>query len=352
MKDEDSLVFGSNETNPLSSVLGPSTEALYHELMPVSVRSGVSGTRIIWIKSGDAILAEPFYHQTLARLQARMPPCVSTSLEWLIGQGGDATFRKPAGFIFHMSRCGSTLVCNALKISEDVIVVAEAAPVLELLTPSPPSMLPYPVMRWDEVRWKTLEGILMALRSRSLGENPRLIVKFASWNATVLRLIRAWCPDVPCLIVIRDPLEVAVSNLSANSGWMAFYGSPDKLKRFFGWEFLDAPTVSREDYCARLLGHLCTSMLRTDLTKCRVIDYDQLNPERLIAIRGFFGLQTTCEDEALITSICATYSKDPMRSTPHVDDRAEKQRRASFMLREAVRTHALSSYLQIRSLAV
>ena len=48
----------------------------------------------------------------------------------------------------------------------------------------------------------------------------RLVIKFPSWNILFLELVHLIWPTTPCLIVIRDPVHVMVSNLLKPGGWV------------------------------------------------------------------------------------------------------------------------------------
>ena len=52
-----------------------------------------------------------------------------TGLHDLIAQAETADSLKPSGFIFHMSRCGSTLAAQMLAALSDCVVISEAAPI-------------------------------------------------------------------------------------------------------------------------------------------------------------------------------------------------------------------------------
>lgn len=79
---------------------------------------------------------------------------------------------QPTGFIFHISRCGSTLLANALKTANQVLVVSEPRPVTETL--------------------------LLRLPSGGADEPEKLVIKFTSINILAMRQMRTWWPDVPC----------------------------------------------------------------------------------------------------------------------------------------------------------
>ena len=78
-----------------------------------------------------AELQDPFMQETIARLPAR-ESVVQVARED-VGKGTAGT--GPAGLIFHVARCGSTLVSQLLKQHVGVVAYAEPLPVNEILLP-------------------------------------------------------------------------------------------------------------------------------------------------------------------------------------------------------------------------
>src|SRR5439155_24789392 len=113
----------------------------------------------------------------------------------------------PTGFIFHMSRCGSTLISQMLAALPQNVVVSEAGPVDAVLrarfqAPDLPER--------EQIGW--LQGIVSALGRRRTGEESHFFVKLDAWHTLDLPLIQRAFPDVPWLFLYRNPVEVMVSH--------------------------------------------------------------------------------------------------------------------------------------------
>jgi hypothetical protein len=104
--------------------------------IPIAIDLRASPATVTWLEVGETAFAEPFFQQTVERLYADNPGArgLTTGLEellaaeagagdaegarahspegWVAGPGPGR--REPAGFIFHMSRCGSTDVRRSL----------------------------------------------------------------------------------------------------------------------------------------------------------------------------------------------------------------------------------------------
>src|SRR4051794_12659039 len=70
--------------------------------------------------------SEPFFEQTV-RAAGLVPLANSVSFKrWrLVSVLGDAPVHLPAGIVFHMSRCGSTLLAQMLKSNDHSLVFSE-----------------------------------------------------------------------------------------------------------------------------------------------------------------------------------------------------------------------------------
>src|SRR5438270_6483250 len=97
-----------------------------------------AGDRLMadWCYLGDFRLTDPFFGESVRRA-FRHPFRVlfrqQTPVDVLIERAATHPGIGPTGFIFHMSRCGSTLIAQMLAASDRNVVVSEAAPVQSAL---------------------------------------------------------------------------------------------------------------------------------------------------------------------------------------------------------------------------
>src|ERR1700739_3867887 len=100
------------------------------------VRVDVSGPApaVYWADLSAERFVEPFFDQTVARWSTgpRARPLVRTGLDALLALDSEPSL-EPAGMIFHLSRCGSTLVSRLLGTIPGVVVIAEPSPLNALL---------------------------------------------------------------------------------------------------------------------------------------------------------------------------------------------------------------------------
>jgi hypothetical protein len=175
----------------------------------------------------------------------------------------------PAGFLFHMSRCGSTLVSRMLSELPENVVISEAAPL---------DRLARAVSIPEAARLEWLRWMVSALGQPRSGEETRYFIKFDSPTVLALPLIRRAFPSVPWIFLYRNPEEVLSSHLRQPAAAM----SPGIVNDV---NVLTAPmdqmlSMSPEEYAARVIGRICECALR-GIDDCGLlVNYTQL-PEAL-----------------------------------------------------------------------
>lgn len=120
-----------------------------------------------------------------------------------------------------------------------------------------------------------------ALGQKRFAGEKYLFVKFDSWNAIDLDLIAEAFPDVPRIFLYRNPIEIIVSHLRRR-GMQMIPGVIENLLPDFTFD--DILQMSAEEYCARVLGRICQSILKhTNNADVLLINYNQL-PEACLSI--------------------------------------------------------------------
>ncbi len=311
----------------------------------------VTSAAVRWIEFGETPLAEPFFHQTVENLRQAAPAAteLDTSLEAMLRMSDRLPAAAPAGFIFHVSHCGSTLVANALKSATGTVVAAEAGPFVRLARWYPEAASPYLRERWHSTRRRLFDSLFRLFAHYRTGEPERLVVKFCSLNLFDMQFVRQCWPQTPCVVLVRDPLAVLVSTLHER-GWLAHKDQPELVRMLYGWRDLPQPPseMPDEEYCARLLGRHMAAAIESIDDRCKVIDYEDLNPKRIREIAAFFGLELPAAEGSL-DGVFRTYSKDPANVLPFRDDRAAKRRLASRAAGAAAHRWAMPAYIELRA---
>jgi len=237
--------------------------------------------------------------------------------------------RPPAGLIFHVARCGSTLVSQMLKRCDSVVVYAEPLPINEILLP------PHPWPRADLVAALRAVGAALA---RHAGRP--YVLKFSSWNTLYCDLLAEAFPQSPWALCLRDPAEVAVSLLKDTPGWLKDTDEPaQRLARV-----IDPAGASRgrEEYYARLYAAFCDAATQLDPARGKLLRYETLPAAVWEVLAPHFSLALDERQRQAMREAARQYSKAPVgQPTDFAPDAASKQAAVSAALRQAVAALAL-----------
>lgn len=243
----------------------------------------------------------------------------------------------PAGFIFHLSRCGSTLVHRMIDASGVGRSLSEPPlfdQALQLCLTSPAS---------EEVKHKLLRAIAAGLNN--FAEDKPLILKLDSWHIQSWSLIRAAFPDTPAIFLYRDPAEVLVSQQRMRGvqavpqpGIAALCNIPD-----YG-------ALSLDEYCAHFLAASCRAAAEAVRANAlRVINYKRLPTAVFDEVLPHFGLGADDATDARMRDVAGFHSKAPAeRYTP---DSEEKSLAASEDLRALAERIVGPSYRALDALS-
>lgn len=276
---------------------------------------------IDWCQPAQARFIDPFFDQTVE-------DCLSDPFNLLfrqqtpievLGECSEAIPGiEPTGFIFHMSRCGSTLISQMLAALPTNIVISEAPPIDAALRAQQKV-----AAVTDEQRIVWLRWFLSALSQPRTGEQ-KFFVKFDAWHIFELPLIRRAFPNVPWVFVYRDPVEVLVSQLD-HRGAHTIPGvlSPSS----FGIDLDEAWTIQPEEYCARVLAALCEAALQYHSQGGLLVNYKQLPKIVWTEIAEFFGVDLSDAEIAVMQEKTRRHAKNP--AVAFESDSSEKRRKAS-----------------------
>ena len=229
---------------------------------------------------------------------------------------------RPNGFIFHMSRCGSTLVSQMLAALPRNIVVSEASPIDAVVR----------ARRWrpelsDETHAAWLKLMIGSLGQPRAGER-NYFIKLDCWHTMQLPLFAHAFPDVPWTFLYRDPVEVLVSQLRMPGMHMV----PGMLAPDL---FAVEPSESArnpEHYRAGVLAQICAPVLqRYTSGRSLLINYRQLPQAVWTGIMPHFGVACSEQDRDVMTRVTHYDAKTPnFEFTP---DTETKQREATASIR-------------------
>ncbi|HEU4517075.1 MAG TPA: hypothetical protein VFR77_07200 [Steroidobacteraceae bacterium] len=284
------------------------------------------------IRAAD--LQDPFMQETIARVPAR--ESVVQIDRGDVGKGAVGT--APAGIVFHVSRCGSTLVSQLLKQQVGMVTYAEPLPVNEILVP------PH---KWPRAE---LVGALRSLGA-AFARHARkpYVLKLTSWNLLFCDIVAEAFPESPWVLCLRDPVEVGVSLLRQPPGWIWDGGVP--TAPFSRYVDPEGAAQSSEAYVARLFAAFCDAACRLDASRGRLVEYPSLPAAAWEAVAPHFGQPVDAPHRARMRAAAVMDAKAPIgRPAAFGGDAQAKQAAASDALRREVDRHARPALARLLAL--
>jgi len=313
-------------------------------LIPVNI--DLDANRLVWMDMEDIRLEEGYFFLSTQRFLEQNPNAFkfSTGLELLDGDDFLTRGCYPTAFIYHMGRCGSTLLSKALSRVPAHLVISEA----------PPHYFVWPLLQggWqrtirpDERNIRRFRNLTLAMGRRRRDEYKAHFVKFTSYNVLFVDFIRAAFPDVPSLFLYRHPAEVLVSLLRQGTGW-----GPQKNSDFgavvAGGTAGEVKKLSEAEFYARCLGRFMTAALEASAEDLSLANYRQLKRDTLPAFLTALQYQAEAEDLLLMQEQFDYYSKDESGQQRFVPDSAEKKKEITPEIEALVRPELLELYAKL-----
>jgi len=293
--------------------------------LPVQLFEDGDGLRVEWHHFGFARLTDPFFEQSWAKVAAlpaqsllRVQTPVDALLEFASGP-------SPDGLIFHMSRCGSTLVAQMLAELEHVTVLAEPPAFDAVLR----------MHRAGRLSAEHLRGGAAALMRKRHAEARQCVFKLDAWHTPSWPILARLFPKTPAIFLYRDPSEVLVSQ-ARRPGLHAIPGQlPLSLYGFAGED-----RVAEADHAAWAIAQIAgTGLEAVSRNYATPVDYADLPDALVTNILPRFGIVPEDEECDRLTLAGHRYSKDPARSFQPDSD--EKRGAASPELRARIAAFGL-----------
>jgi hypothetical protein len=306
--------------------------------VPIRVYPKNGALAVDWCHLGTRRFSDPFFRGTVETAllepfnQAFRP---ETPIEALEDFARESPGIAPTAFVFHASRCGSTLLARMLMTLPGHVVVSEPTMLEALLHPT--AHVP-PIGR--ERRIALLRALFSALAQPRSGGETRFVVKLDAWNIVALPLIRAAFPGVPWLYLYRDPVEIAISQWRAPGahvvpgilGPAAALVPPDAAR-----------TMPREEFIARVIGRfLEAGALHCAADGGHPVHYEEVTSALETPLASTLGVDPGAVDRDALAAVLAQDAKTPQ--LPFTADSDRKRNDVSPALRDAVLRHADAPY--------
>ncbi len=221
--------------------------------MPIGFEWGAKGASVDWCYLEGIQFTDPFFENTLQRAIAepyRLLFRRTTPLEVLLERAESHPGMEPDGFVFHMSRCGSTLISQMLAASPRNLSISEGWAIESALSAD---LRHRGVTDEDRVEW--LRAVVAAIGQPRPGVS-RFFLKFDATHTLDLPLIRRAYPGVPWVFLYRNPVEVMVSQARHRAYW-----TMPGIVPIRGLRLTPASFADQEEYLADLLEAICEAAL-------------------------------------------------------------------------------------------
>jgi len=212
---------------------------------------------------------------------------------------------EPTAFIFHVSRCGSTLLSQLLGINDDFISLAEVPCFDDILRlpfkdgyPENPSI--------NEL----LKSAIRFYGQKRTGNEAQLFIKTDSWHIFFWKQIRAIYPNVPFILLYRKPDEVLRSN-QKHRGMQAVPGVIEP--EVFGFKQDDITSLSLDEYMAKVLERYFSSYLQVieNDVNSLLINYEEGPIAMMEKTLDFSGITLKDELKQQVINRTKFHSKHP-----------------------------------------
>jgi hypothetical protein len=269
---------------------------------PIRVHGGGAKPSIDWAVV-DAPFIEPFFEQSVHRAMQHPFNQVflrTTPLEVLDALPQCEPDGEPTGFVFHMSRCGSTLIAQMLSRLSGTIMLSEPQPLDAVLRLRRAGALD------DESTMRRLRGLVAALCRPHRGEY-RSFVKFHAWHVVDVPLIARAFPATPWVFAFREPRAVVLSQQKDPGAEIV----PLTIDlRIAGIEASAVASISPEEFCARMLAAFCRAALENAPSgRSHFVDYADLPGAVFRDVLPLFGVSPDADETRRLREIATIDAK-------------------------------------------
>ncbi len=258
----------------------------------------------------DLPFTEPFFDDTLRKfrtldLNRKQYKCF-VGAEMINEWAGNIDFVPPTAFIFHVSRCGSTLVSQSLGLNNEFISLSEV-PVLD-------QILRLTVSNDEEVKGKAeqlFKSLVKIYGAQRTGVENKLFIKTDCWHLMFYKQLRSLYPTTPFIIMYRQPAAVIESNKRSKGIQCIHSYVPPEI---YGMEGkLKSDDLVPDNYFKIALEQFFRAIIEIAANENQVLllNYNEGIPALMSKIAGYTGLSFSGEFESKILKRSAYHAKNP-----------------------------------------
>jgi hypothetical protein len=268
-----------------------------------------------WLYTYGTPFTEPFFDETILKCRSVnsrnyiFPSVSDLGMTKAWSQGLNEI--EPAALIFHISRCGSTLVSQLLATSTENIVLSEVPFFDDLLR------LPFNKPHFSETEINILLKAAIKYYSQKITEKMdlaskkkgNLFIKTDSWHIFFHRQLRQLYPKVPFILIYRSPDEVFRSHRKV-PGMQAVPGMLEP--QLFGFK-TESPDQDHGIYLANVLTSYLSKYIEVaaDDNLCMFLNYNEGPMQMIKKIAAFSNIHLKQQDLQKMEERSQYHSKKP-----------------------------------------
>lgn len=271
----------------------------------------LSGTLCEWLYTGDQKFTEPFFNNTVSACRKLDENCkpykVVSDMQMMAAWADGINAIVPSAIIFHISRCGSTLLSQLFCLDESHIVLSEVVFFDELLR------LPF---KKNPVNIKIANNYLSAAikyyGQKRKGNEKHLFIKADSWHLHFYKRLRNLFPSVPFIFLYRNPMEVIISHQSQR-GMQSVPGLIEP--EVFGFSKEQIKETNLDLYMANVLTGYFRIMIEKIKSDPLVlpVNYKEGMSSIIEKVYTFIGLELTEKINSLFKERSRFHAKHPQQ---------------------------------------
>ncbi len=265
-----------------------------------------------WLYLADQPIDAPFFGDTQQRCLSHpynsQSKAVISSLDGLIDMAQTVPSVAPSAFIFHVSRCGSTLLSQLLSLDERHIMLSEVPLLDSLLQLTSTSS----IVSTHQLE-QAFQSVLRLLSHKRTGRETHVFVKTDSWHVLAYDTLRRLYPTTPFILLYRSP-DAVLTSQQKQRGIQAVPGliSPE----FMGFSLDQLTGMDLDVYMTKVLERYFEAFLtiaeRDD--NCLLLNYQADGMAMMQALIQFLDLPVTKADYAAMAQRCSYHGKYPNQS--------------------------------------
>ncbi len=270
----------------------------------------LSGTLCEWIYTADKKFTEPFFSDTISVCknfpENQSSYKVIADLEIMSEWSGTINAINPTAFIFHISRCGSTLLSQMLSLDETNMVLSEVPFFDELLR------LPYKNAVDTTIVNEYLNAAIELYGRKTSRDETKLFIKTDSWHLHFYEQLRDLFPGVPFILLFRNPLEVIRSH-QKQRGMQSIPGMIEP--GVFGFSEEQLKETNLDAYMTNVLEGYLKKMIEISKADANTLlcNYNEGMINVLKKIKNFLNLNITPANQNLMQERARFHAKHPQQ---------------------------------------